>query len=235
MNLGAVKEILKGLASRRALLIVLSYIVLMIVLGLMVNQFVNREWLKQLVASGGIMGVFIFGLIEFFYVVLLPGFNTPLHISAGYIFGGTPGMVINFVATSLGLLSIVFLVKQFGRPLLEKLVSQKFLDRFDQITKNAGPITLFIIYVIPFAPDDEMTYLLAAGSTHFKRFILPVLLGNISKSAMSYIGDQAAAGLALAVASRFIVLLIGLIIIGLQEFWFFKSAKQKISPSLNGT
>ena len=149
-------------------------------------------------------------------------FNTAIYITAGYLFGGVGGFIINFLATVCGLLLIVLLVKKFGRPLLKKIISKSFYDKFDIITQKVGPVFLLVVYVLPFTPDDEMTYILAAGSINMKRFILPILLGTLAKSALSYVGANGAAGLVIAGYARLTMLVVGLIVVGIQEYIYKK-------------
>jgi len=52
----------------------------------------------------------------------------------------------------------------------------------------------------------------------FKRFVLPVLLGSIGKAAYSYIGDLGAPGVTIAIYFRVTMLVVGLILVGLQEY-----------------
>ena len=130
--------------------------------------------------------------------------------------------IINFLATTVGLFLIVFLVKKYGRSLLQKVISARFYKRIDQVLQKVGPITLLICYVLPFTPDDELTYIVAAGPIEFKRFILPIVLGTIAKSAYSYIGDLGVAGITVALYFRIGMLIIGLILVGLQEYFIKK-------------
>jgi len=157
------------------------------------------------------------------YVTLTPLFNTFILIASGYIFGGNLGFIINFLATTLGLFLIILLVKRYGRPLLKRVVSPRFYNRFDQITQKVGPITLLVVYVLPFTPDDELTYIVAAGPIGIKRFIIPILIGSLAKAAYSYIGDLGAEGIIFAFYARLILLLIGLVLVGAQEYLIKRS------------
>ncbi len=86
--------------------------------------------------------------------------------------------------------------------------------------KKFGPITLLICYILPFTPDDELTYIVAAGPIEIKRFILPILLGTLAKAAYSYIGDMGTNGIVIATYDRLIMLVVGLIFVGTQECIF---------------
>jgi len=196
------------------------YVSLMVIAAIVFSKYVDREALQAVVKSSGSLGMVAYFLIEVIYVTLTPLFNTAILIASGYIFGGHVGFVMNFLATSVGLFIIVFLVKKYGRPLLQRILSPHFYNRFDHLAQKIGPITLLICYVLPFTPDDELTYIVAAGPIRIKRFILPILLGTLAKAAYSYIGDMGTKGIAIATYARLIMLVIGLVIVGTQEYLF---------------
>ncbi|OGL81514.1 hypothetical protein A3B21_04050 [Candidatus Uhrbacteria bacterium RIFCSPLOWO2_01_FULL_47_24] len=207
---------LKSLAS------ISIYVALMVIAAVVFSKYIDRESLQALVQNSGGLGIVVYFLIEVVYVTLTPLFNTAILIASGYIFGGHVGFAINFFATTLGLFLIVFLVKRYGRPLLQRVISENFYDRFDQLTQKIGPITLLVVYVLPLTPDDELTYIVAAGPIGFKRFILPIFLGTLAKSAYSYIGDMGTRGIVIATYARLILLVVGLIAVGLQERFLLK-------------
>lgn len=197
------------------LLPLILYGLLMFIAAFLIKKYVNREILQEIVSSSGNLGIFVYYLIEVAYITFTPFLNTFILIVSGYIFGSFLGFIVNFLAATTSLFLIVFLVKKYGRPLLKKLVSESFYKNFDKITQKVGPILLLVAYVIPFSPDDELTYIVAAGPLGFKRFILPVLLGSIGKASYSYIGDLGGPGIITATYFRISVLIIGLILVGL--------------------
>src|SRR3989344_808260 len=222
-------KIISERAKLKSIIVIGLYVTLMIVAAVIFSKYIDRESLQAVVKNSGQWGVIIYFLIEVVYVTLTPLFNTFILIASGYIFGGHIGFIINFLATSLGLFLIVLLVKKYGRPLLHRVVSHNFYNRFDKITQKVGPITLLIVYILPFTPDDELTYIVAAGPIGFKRFILPILLGTLAKAAYSYVGDMGAKGITIAAYARIALLIVGLVIVGIQEYWIKKWQSVKIS------
>jgi len=212
------KKIIYNRSKLKSIIILSIYIVLMIAAAFVFSKYVDKESLQEIVKNTGQFGLVIFFLIEIVYVTFTPLLNTFILIISGFIFGGHIGFVINFLSTTIGLFLIIFLVNRYGRPLLQRMVLPRFYRRFDKITQKIGPITLLIVYVLPFTPDDELTYIVAAGPIGIKRFIFPILLGTIAKAAYSYIGDLGARGVTIAAYTRVIMLIVGLIIVGLQEY-----------------
>src|SRR3989338_991794 len=221
-------KIISERAKLKSIIVIGLYVTLMIVVAVIFRKYIDRESLQAVVKNSGQWGVIIYFLIQVVYVTLTPLFNTFILIASGYIFGGHLGFVINFFATSIGLFFIVILVKKCGRPLLQKVVHPNFYHRFDKITQMVGPITLLIVYVLPFTPDDELTYIVAAGPIGIKRFILPIVLGTMAKAAYSYIGDLGTKGISIAAYARLSLLIIGLGLVGFQEYWVKKWLFAKI-------
>ena len=220
------KNLFRDSKKRKSILVLIAYALFMILMAIILSQHVDKENLQSVIKNMGPLGILVFLIIEFVYVVFTPLYNTAIHIGAGYIFGGHLGFVLNFIATTAGLFTIMLLVRKYGRPLLKRLVPSTFYNRYDKLAQKVGPIFLFLIYVLPFTPDDEMTYVVAAGSVNIKRFILPILLGNIAKSAMSYIGDKGTSGLSIAGMARVVILVVGLIAIVAQEYFYKKKKRQ---------
>lgn len=203
----------------RSALIIVAYVVCMIVAAMVVKSYVDQDRLQTIVAGAGSLGIVVYFFVEVFYVVFTPLLNTVIFIASGYLFGGHLGLIINFFAITAGLFLIILLVKKYGRPLLQKVIPQHLYNRFDSLTQKIGPIALLIVYVLPFTPDDELTYIVAAGPISFKRFILPVVLGTLAKSAYSYIGDLGTRGIVVAFYARLVLLGVGLIVVGAQEYF----------------
>ncbi|MFA6042542.1 MAG: VTT domain-containing protein [Patescibacteria group bacterium] len=212
------KVLFKNATSKKALLYIFLYIVFIVVVAFLAKAYIDREQLRVFIDDTGTLGMLVFGVLEYLYVVFVP-INTTIHLIAGYLFGGNVGWVFNFVTTTAGLFTIVLLVKKYGRPLLMKIVSPHFLEQYDALAAKIGPFTLFAFYVLPLFPDDELTYVVAAANIRFSRFVLPILFGNITKAAISYVGAEGGGGFRLALGSRVVVFVIGGICIGLQEYW----------------
>jgi uncharacterized membrane protein YdjX (TVP38/TMEM64 family) len=213
-----IKELFKDLTKTKSLLVLFAYSLFIILVAVFFKKYLDQETLQLLVEKSGQWGVLTYLFIEILYIVFTPFLNTFILIASGFLFGGLLGALINFIAAISSLLLIVFLVKKYGRPLLKKLVSENFYRHFDKIVAKVGPMLLLVAYVVPFSPDDELTYIVAAGPLGFKRFILPVVLGSIGKASYSYIGDLGGEGVIIAAYTRVSVLVVGLILIFIQEY-----------------
>lgn len=202
--------------QRKSNLILLGtgYIVLMILAWYFVStQFFQREVLQAIMSELGFFSPIVFFFVELIYIILVPVYNTPIHLFAGYIYGAYWGFLLNYITTTLGLFFIVWLSQKYGRSILEKIIHKKALARFDTFfgKQTITPFLLLVIYVLPLFPDDEITYLVALSKIPFKKFIPAILLGNISKAAVSFIGNNPIEGIIPAILFRVAILGVGVL------------------------
>jgi len=91
-------------------------------------------------------------------------------------FSGTLWPMIGMV---IGSFLLFQLSRRFGRPLLIKLIGRKSMDRLDDLVRRGGAPFFFLIWLVPFAPDDLACA--AAGLTPMStgQFLILMLLGRL--------------------------------------------------------
>lgn len=130
--------------------------------GPITQLFSNSDALREWVEQFGVFGPLAFILIQYAQVVIAPLPGNVSGILGGLIFGWW-GVLWSFIGSFFGYWTIYALTRRFGRPLVEKIVTKKALDKFDFIFEKRGPLILFIIFVMPMMPDDIVCYI--AGLT----------------------------------------------------------------------
>lgn len=104
----------------------------------------------------------------------------PLEIGSGVLYGTWGGLLLCFIGTELGTVIIIALTKVFGRRLvnlfipIEKVDSLKFLQDKKMVYR-----TLFVIYLLPGAPKDTVTYAAALTDIDMKKFFVLTSLARI--------------------------------------------------------
>lgn len=158
-----------------------------------------RAW----VDDAGWLSRVVFVLANVAQVVLafLPG--EPLELGAGYAFGFWEGTLWCLVASALGTLAVMVLVRTFGMRIVglffspEKITSLRWLRdsrRFE--------VLLFVCFLIPGTPKDLLTYVAGLGSSSIGRIVAITTVGRIpsivsSTLAAGTFGDGNYAGTAL--------------------------------------
>jgi uncharacterized membrane protein YdjX (TVP38/TMEM64 family) len=71
------------------------------------------------------------------------------------------------------------LARRFGRPLVIRLIGRQSMDRMDDLVRRGGAPFFFLIWLLPFAPDDLAC--VAAGLTPMptRQFMILMILGRL--------------------------------------------------------
>ena len=82
------------------------------------------------------------------------------------------------------------IAKMYGRPLIDRLFSEKLIAKYEHWTGEGSPFArLFAIAIfLPVAPDDFLCYLAGTTSMSWKRFIIIILLGKPAALALYSLG-----------------------------------------------
>ncbi len=125
--------------------------------------FTQPGRLEALVKGLGPAGPLAIILLQMAQVVLAPIPGQVVGLASGYLFGPWLGTLYSMAGLFLGSLAAVCVVRRWGRPAIERLVDAPALARIDRLSRSLGLPLLFLIFVLPFLPDDLI--LLVAGLT----------------------------------------------------------------------
>lgn len=124
---------------------------------------------------------------------------TPLNFSAiglagGFAYGTVWAFLINWICKILGTSISFWLSHHFGRKLVERLIPQKQLSRFDYLVKSESTMLLYtVLCFIPFTPSDTLAYLVGMSSVKFRVFLPISILANSGTAfALAYLGSGGA-------------------------------------------
>jgi len=147
----------------------------------------------------GVFGPIIFIVIQALQVVFTPISHYTIGAIGGYLYGPYLGGVFNYIGRIIGHYLSFLIARRFGRKLLEKYVKDNVVEKYDKIfsgsVQNDGRVRiqsfiLFLIYFLPFFPDDEISYLVGASKMPNRHFILANIFGHLGGSfSLAYIGS----------------------------------------------
>jgi uncharacterized membrane protein YdjX (TVP38/TMEM64 family) len=140
-----------------------------------------RTWVENLGAWGPAA---IFGL-EMAQALVAPVPGQAIEAVSGYLYGPWWGLVFALAGIAAGSTLAFFLARRFGRPLVVRLAGREATDRLDDLVRQGGAPFFFLIWLLPFAPDDLAC--LAAGLTAMpaRRFLVLMFVGRLPGIAFS--------------------------------------------------
>lgn len=197
--------------------------------------FTNQERIRDFVNGYGPWAPVALIAIQILQVILTPISHYAVGIAGGFIFGTWYGFLYNYVGRLIGHTAAFFLSRTIGRPIVEKLVKMETLAKYDKFWERGGSFALFLMYYLPFFPDDEMSYVAGTSKIKFGPFMIANLLGQIGGSlALAYLG----AGVQLnTITFGVVFLLTGVLSTVFTWIWWkkyrYKNAPQGVDPKLN--
>jgi len=140
-----------------------------------------RSWVEGLGAWGPAA---IFGL-EMAQALVAPIPGQAIEAVSGYLYGPWWGLAFALAGIAAGSTLAFALARRFGRPLVVRLAGQGAMDRLDDLVRRGGAPFFFLIWLLPFAPDDLAC--LAAGLTAMpaRRFLVLMFVGRLPGIAFS--------------------------------------------------
>lgn len=144
------------------------------------KNFSSPEFVRDFLLNLGQWGYLVFvGLLLLSVPVPMP--STPIALGGGYVYGIVLGTILALVATMIGATVSFFLIRTYGRPLLEKLVDEHHIKHFNHVFKKKKSIAALISYAVPIFPSDCVSLILGLTKMKYSTFILLVFIGHIPR------------------------------------------------------
>lgn len=157
-----------------------------------INLVKNYDDFKEKLLSYGWKSIPLFILLQAAQVVIAAIPGEVVQLAGGYIYGILPGTIYSLAGIMAGSVIVFTVSKLLGYPLVKLFVSDKTLDKFNFLINNdKSEIIMFLLFLIPGAPKDILTYI--AGLTPVKplRFFAAVTVARLpALFASSVIGSN---------------------------------------------
>ena len=143
------------------------------------ERFADRDELVEFLRADGWRGPLLLIAVQFVQVILfaIPGEIT--QIAAGYVFGAWLGFLYSFVGILIGSGTAFMVGRLLGRPLSEKLFGEGAIEKLDRAAgSQRGRTAVFLLFLLPGAPKDAMSYGAGVSGMPFLEFLLISNLGR---------------------------------------------------------
>ncbi len=145
----------------------------------MFHLFMDKERLLALMESLGAWAFLGFILLQAGQVVVAPIPGEVTGLIGGFMFGPVLGVILSTTGLTIGSLGAYMLSRFFGRPVVEKFVSRRVIDKFDYLIEQRGLFITFLLFLIPGLPKDSFCYILGLGTMAPFEFIAVSATGRL--------------------------------------------------------
>lgn len=143
-------------------------------------EFFSRpERLQALVARLGPLSPLAIVGLQAAQVLLAPIPGQVVGLASGYLFGPWLGTLYSMLGLVLGTYLAVWLVRRWGRPLVERLLPAETLARVDRIAGRLGAPLLFLVFLVPFLPDDAILLVAGLAGVPMADILLAAFFGRL--------------------------------------------------------
>jgi uncharacterized membrane protein YdjX (TVP38/TMEM64 family) len=139
----------------------------------------DREQVLAWVQRLGVWGPVAIVLLQLAQTVLAPIPGQVIGAVSGYLYGPWLGTLYSMIGVAVGSFINFWLARRLGRPLVVRLIGGQSIARLDVLVDRGGALFFFLLWLIPFTPDDLVS--LAAGLTLMSghQFLILMLLGRL--------------------------------------------------------
>lgn len=137
------------------------------------------EALRSFIQSFGALAPAVLILTQISQVLIAPIPGPAVGAAAGYTFGVFWGTVYGFIGLAIGSAIAILLAKKYGRPLVEELISDEKMKKFDHLTEEHGFLPFLLLFLLPGFPDDAICFIAGLTEIDTRKLIVMASLGRI--------------------------------------------------------
>jgi uncharacterized membrane protein YdjX (TVP38/TMEM64 family) len=176
--------------------------------------FDERE-LRTWVAGFGPAAPIVFVTLQAAQVVVAPIPGQIMALVSGYIFGAVYGTVYSLVGVMIGSAIAFLIARTWGRPVVERLLHDDLVERFDGFVDEIGVPGLFLFVVIPGLPDDAICFF--AGLAYFRLAVFLAVM-FVGRSPAYVVTNFAGDGIASGAVVEGVLALVGLVVFSVVAY-----------------
>jgi uncharacterized membrane protein YdjX (TVP38/TMEM64 family) len=148
------------------------------------SVFFDRQRLAHFIKSFGSVSPLIFIALQVFQVLFAPIPGEVTGFLGGFIYGNFFGLLYSTIGLGIGSWLAFIFARWVGRPLVERIINPKTMERYDYLMAHKGTWIAFLLFLIPGFPKDYLCYLLGLGHMDLKSFLIISTAGRFLGTAL---------------------------------------------------
>lgn len=141
--------------------------------------FSSPQNFKDFVTRQGTLAPVVFFLIQIVQVIISPIPGNLTALAGGALFGGISASFLSSSAIILGSLIAFYLARAFGKPLVIRFVGESIFNKYGKVFSGKSCLSLFILFLLPFFPDDALCFLAGLSNINFRLFLILTAFGRL--------------------------------------------------------
>lgn len=156
------------------------------------NILLDRQLLLDWLQKYGRWAPLFTIILHVLQVLAAPVPGTAIDAVNGLLFGPWLGTLYSMIGLLSGSWLVMWLARRLGRPLAERYISQDLIARLDGLVERYGIVFIFLVFLIPFLPDDAICLMAGLTGIPLAVLMLLALLGRTpGVFVANWLGSQA--------------------------------------------
>lgn len=186
-------------ALRRAIALAVVMLAALVVVSVVIRTYApfvfDAEQLRSWLDGFGVFAPLALVVIQALQVIFAPIPGQVIALVSGYAFGPVAGTAYSLAGVLLGSAIAFSLAKRFGRPMVEGLLHEDVMARFDGFVEQVGIPGLLAFVIVPGLPDDAICFLSGLTTWRLRTFLSVIIVGRLPAYVLTvYAGGELAAG-----------------------------------------
>ncbi len=140
--------------------------------------FRDQEQLSNLLQRWGPWAPLVTITLHVLQVLTAPIPGTAIDAVNGLLFGPWLGALYSMTGLMIGSTLVMGLTRRFGRPIVERFVDPAAIVRIDDLVERRGSLVIFLIFLLPFLPDDAVCFLAGLTPIPLLELVILALVGR---------------------------------------------------------
>jgi len=141
--------------------------------------FRNRAALQAWIASFGAWAPLVSITLNAAQVIAAPIPGQVVGLANGYLFGVWWGTLYSLIGVMLGTSIVLALTRRWGRPFVVRLIHGKQLEELDRLVARRGALFFFMIFLLPFLPDDITCFAIGLTSLPLGQMLVLLAIARL--------------------------------------------------------
>ncbi len=209
--------------------VIIFFVGLAVIFWQPILSFVSDpESLRTYIQENGFLGVLVFCLLNIVQVIfaVIPG--GPFELAAGYVFGVLPGTIICDISMTIASVLVFLLVRKFGMQFVELFIDPEEISKIHFLDNNQRvQSVLFIVFLIPAAPKDVITYLVGLTKISVWSWIFICFVGRFPAILLTALSGSALGDQRYGIVAVVIVVFLVCYLVGMKIYQKFNAPKEQ--------
>jgi uncharacterized membrane protein YdjX (TVP38/TMEM64 family) len=152
-----------------------------------VRAFIERLWhvmknpddLQQYIREEGKWAPLVFIFVQILQVIIAPIPGNVTTLVGGLLFGYTLGFIYGATGLIIGSSLAFGLARYYGKPVIIRFAGMERYEKYSRLFTKKGRVLLFMLFLMPFFPDDILCLIAGVSSMTYWNFLLFVIFGRL--------------------------------------------------------